>query len=40
MRVWATAKPPFDAFKLIKEKLMHKVDEKLFQSLVHAYGGK
>lgn len=39
-RSYSTAKPPFDAFKLIRDKLMHKVDEKLFQSLVHAYGGK
>ncbi len=39
-RSYSAARPPFDAFKLIKEKLLHKVDDKLFQALVMVYGGK
>jgi HD-GYP domain-containing protein (c-di-GMP phosphodiesterase class II) len=39
-RSYSAARPPFEAFKLIKEKLMHKVDDKLFQSLVLVYGTK
>lgn len=39
-RSYSKAKPPFEAFKLIKEKLAHKVDPKLFEALVLIYGGK
>jgi HD-GYP domain-containing protein (c-di-GMP phosphodiesterase class II) len=39
-RSYSTAKTPFEAFQLIREKLMHKIDEKLFEALVLVYGGK
>lgn len=39
-RSYSQAKPPFEAFKLIKEKLFYKVDPKLFELLVLIYGGK
>ena len=39
-RSYSKAKSPFEAFKLIKDKLMAKVDPKLYEALVHIYGGK
>jgi len=39
-RSYSQARSPFDAFQLMREKLMHKVDEKLFKQLVLIYGGK
>lgn len=39
-RSYSQAKPPFEAFKLIKEKLAHKVDPKLLEQLILIYGGK
>lgn len=39
-RSYSNARSPFDAFKLIRDKLAHKVDHALFDSLVHIYGGK
>ncbi len=39
-RTYSKAKPPFEAFALIKSKMSHKVDMKLFESLVLIYGGK
>lgn len=39
-RSYSKAKPPFEAFVLIKSKLSHRVDSKLFEALVLIYGGK
>jgi putative nucleotidyltransferase with HDIG domain len=39
-RTYSKAKPPFEAFQLIKDKLIHKVDGALFEALVKIYGGK
>lgn len=39
-RSYSKAKPPFEAFVLIKSKLSHRVDAKLFEALVLIYGGK
>lgn len=39
-RTYSKAKPPFEAFKLMKEKMMHKFDRSLFMELVLIYGGK
>lgn len=39
-RSYSKAKPPFEAFVLIKSKLSHRVDPKLFEALVLIYGGK
>lgn len=38
-RSYSKAKPPFEAFALIKDKLYHKVDPKLFEAMVKIYGG-
>ncbi len=38
-RSYSTAKPPFEAFKLIRDKLSHKIDHALFEQLVMIYGG-
>lgn len=39
-RTYSKAKPPYEAFALIKDKLSHRVDAKLFESMVLIYGGK
>lgn len=39
-RTYSKAKPPFEALKLMKEKMMHKFDKALFMELVLIYGGK
>lgn len=39
-RSYSKAKLPFEAFRIIKEKLGHKIDDALFESLVLVYGGK
>ncbi len=39
-RSYSTARSPFDAFKLIRDKLSHKIDAELFDSMVKIYGGK
>ncbi|MCM2278272.1 MAG: HD domain-containing protein [Oligoflexia bacterium] len=38
-RSYSKARSPFDAFQLMKEKMRHKVDERLFRELVMIYGG-
>lgn len=38
-RTYSKARSPFDAFHLMKDKLNHKFDEKLFKELVRIYGG-
>ncbi len=38
-RSYSQARNPFDALKLIKEKLFHKIDDFLFQELVRIYAG-
>ena len=38
-RSYSDAKPPFEAFKVIKSKLSHKIDQALFESMVLIYGG-
>lgn len=38
-RSYSQAKLPFEVFKLVEEKLSHKVDPKLFKALVMIYGG-
>lgn len=37
-RSYSTAKPPFEAFKIIKEKMFFKVEPHLFEALVRIYG--
>ncbi|MGE4233128.1 MAG: HD-GYP domain-containing protein [Bacteriovoracia bacterium] len=37
-RSYSTAKPPFEAFRIIKDKMFFKVDPKLFEALVKIYG--
>lgn len=39
-RSYSKARTPFEAFKLIREKLMNKVDDRLFEALVKVYGGE
>jgi putative nucleotidyltransferase with HDIG domain len=39
-RSYSNARPPFEAFKLIRDKLGHKIDHALFEQLVMIYGGK
>jgi putative nucleotidyltransferase with HDIG domain len=39
-RTYSKAKPPFEAFKLMQEKMAHKFDRALFLELVMIYGGK
>lgn len=39
-RTYSKAKPPFEAFKLMREKMLHKFDKALFTELVLIYGGK
>lgn len=39
-RTYAKARTPFEAFQLMREKMLHKIDEKLFKELVMIYGGK
>jgi putative nucleotidyltransferase with HDIG domain len=39
-RSYSKARSPFDAFQLIKDKLNHKVDSKLFEAMVKIYGEK
>ncbi len=38
-RSYSNARSPFDAFQLMREKLSHKFDDKLFKQLVLIYGG-
>jgi HD-GYP domain-containing protein (c-di-GMP phosphodiesterase class II) len=38
-RSYSDARSPFDAFQLMREKLTHKFDDKLFKNLVLIYGG-
>ncbi len=37
-RSYSSARSPYDAFQLIKSKLSHKIDPKLFEALVKIYG--
>lgn len=39
-RSYSKAQTPFEAFRLMKEKLSHKFDPELFRLLVMIYGGK
>ncbi len=39
-RSYSKAKPPFEAFQLMRDKLAHKIDDELFKQLVLIYGGK
>lgn len=39
-RSYSKARSPFDAFQLIRDKLAHKVDPRLFEIMVKIYGGK
>ncbi|MCM2322428.1 MAG: HD domain-containing protein [Oligoflexia bacterium] len=38
-RSYSTARTPFDAFQLMKDKMKHKFDDRLFRELVLVYGG-
>ena len=38
-RTYSKARTPFDAFKLMTEKLSHKIDDELYKNLVVIYGG-
>ena len=38
-RSYSHARSPFEAFALIKDKMLHKVDDELFKNLVLIYGG-
>lgn len=38
-RSYSKARTPFEAFQLMKEKLVHKIDDELFRNLVKIYGG-
>lgn len=38
-RSYSKARTPFDAFKLMRDKLSHKIDDDLFRLLVEIYGG-
>jgi HD-GYP domain-containing protein (c-di-GMP phosphodiesterase class II) len=39
-RTYSKARTPYDAFQFMREKLVHKIDDELFKSLVLIYGGK
>lgn len=39
-RSYSPARTPFEAFQLMREKLMHKIDDDLFKELVLIYGGQ
>lgn len=39
-RSYSNARPPFEAFQLMREKLLHKIDDELFKQLVLIYGGQ
>lgn len=39
-RSYSKARTPFEAFELMRDKMMHKIDEKLFKQLVLVYGGQ
>ncbi len=39
-RSYSKARTPFEAFQLMREKLMYKIDAELFKELVLVYGGK
>lgn len=39
-RSYSKARTPFDALKLMREKLQHKIDEDLFKQMVLVYGGQ
>lgn len=38
-RTYSSARSPFEAFQLIRDKLLHKVDEQLLRKLIMIYGG-
>ena len=38
-RSYSDARTPFEAFKLMRDKIMHKLDDELFMHLVRVYGG-
>lgn len=38
-RSYSNAREPFDAFELMKDKLLHKLDEQLFKKMISIYGG-
>lgn len=39
-RSYSEARPPFEAFKLMHDHMLNKLDEELFRQLVMVYGGK
>jgi HD-GYP domain-containing protein (c-di-GMP phosphodiesterase class II) len=39
-RSYAQARTPLAAFQLMREKLIHKIDDQLFKEFVMIYGGK
>lgn len=39
-RSYSRAMAPFEAFQLMREKMLNKIDEELFRNLVLIYGGK
>jgi putative nucleotidyltransferase with HDIG domain len=39
-RSYSTARTPFEAFQMMREKMMHKIDDEIFKHLVLVYGGK
>ena len=39
-RSYSKARTPFEAFELMRDKMMHKIDDKLFKELVKVYGGQ
>ncbi|MGE0614904.1 MAG: HD-GYP domain-containing protein [Bacteriovoracia bacterium] len=39
-RSYSKAREPFDAFRLMREKIHHKIDDELFRYLVLIYGGQ
>jgi HD-GYP domain-containing protein (c-di-GMP phosphodiesterase class II) len=39
-RSYSKARSPFEAFQLMREKLLHKIDDELFRQMVLVYGGK
>lgn len=39
-RSYSKARTPFEAFALMRDKMQHKIDDKLFKSLVMIYGGQ
>jgi len=39
-RSYSNARPPFEAFEIMRDKLSNKIDDELFTALVRIYGGE